>query len=214
MPAWSRLEVTGPAGPIRNTFLRQDGSRLAVVLPGMIGGWLTVAVYYPVLGILDEGFDTLCLDWTHQEVPDRERLREDASAGVRAGAAAGDYRQLILVGKSLGTRAMAEIVMGDAAFARAPTIWLTPLLKDDRVAAALQLLVTPGLIVIGTEDPHHSAEALSELEGRGHRTLVLAGAHHGLAVEGDAVASAEIPRRLVGAVLDYLRAPSSMVIGG
>jgi hypothetical protein len=212
MPAWSHLEVTGPAGPVANTFLRQDGSRLAVVLPGMVGGWLTASVYYPLLGILDEGFDALCLEWVHQQIADRERLREDAVAALRAGAAAGDYRAVMLVGKSLGTRAMAEIVIGDAAFISAPTIWLTPLLRDDRVAAALQSLVTPGLIVIGAEDPHHDVEALSELEARGHRVLVLARAHHGLAVDGDAVASAEIPRQLVGAVRDYLRAPASVAI--
>ena len=207
MPAWDRLEIAGASGPIANTFLRQDGARLAVVLPGMVGGWLTAAVYYPVLAVLDEGLDAVCLDSIYREAPTLERLRDDATAAVHAGMAAGAYTQTVLVGKSLGTLAMAELIASDPDLADAPTIWLTPLLRNARVAAALERLRAPGLFVIGTDDPHHDADALTGLEARGHRVLVLSGAHHGLAIDGDAPRSAEIPRRLVDAVLDYLRRP-------
>ena len=205
MPVWDRLEITGASGPIANTFLRQDGARLAVVLPGIRGGWMTPAVYYPVLGILDEGFDVVCLDSIYRETPGPETLRDDATAAVRAAMAAGGYGQILLAGKSLGTLAMAEMILTDPGFAVPATIWLTPLLRNGRVAAALERLDTPGLIVTGSEDPHHDSEALSKLEARAHRVLVLGGAHHGLAVGGDATRSAEIPRQLVAAVLDYLR---------
>jgi pimeloyl-ACP methyl ester carboxylesterase len=208
MPRRGRLEITGASGPIENTFLRQDGSRLAVVLPGRRGGWLAAAIYYPVIAMLDEGFDALCLESIYIDAPSPATLRDDANAVVRAGRAAGEYRQVALVGKSLGTLAMAELIASDAAFAYAPSIWLTPLLRNDRVAAALERLGAPGLIVVGTQDPLHDVDVLSGLEAQGHRVLVLAGAHHGLAIDGDAPASAEIPRELVRAVLDYLRDPT------
>ncbi|HSR26747.1 MAG TPA: hypothetical protein VLW53_24575 [Candidatus Eisenbacteria bacterium] len=162
--------------------------------------------YYPVLALLDEGLDAVCLDSIYQTFPTLERLRDDAAAAVRAGMAAGGYRQVVLVGKSLGTLAMTELILSDRDFMDGPSIWLTPLLKNDRLTAALERLETPGLIVIGTEDRHHDASRLSELEASGHRVLVLPGAHHGLAIDGDAPGSAEIPRRLVSGVLDYLRA--------
>ena len=204
MPVLDRLDITGSVGPIGNTFFRQDGTRLAVVLPGRRGGWLAIAVCYPVLAMLDLGLDALCLDSVYEEAPPRQTLREDATAALRAGTAAGAYQQVALAGKSLGTLAMAELILHDSDLAGAPTIWLTPLLKDGRVAAALERLARPGLIVIGTDDSHHDAEALSALEARGHRALALAGAHHGLAIDGDARRSAEIPRLLVDAVSDYL----------
>lgn len=206
MPRRDRLEISGPSGPIENTFFRQDGSRLAVVLPGRRGGWLTAAVYYPVLGVLDAGLDVLCLDdWVHDDAPTPVKLRDDVIAAVRAGRATGDYRQVVLVGKSLGTLVMAELISNDAGLADAPSIWLTPLVRDDRVASALRRLDTPALIVIGTEDEHHDPDVLSEMESRAHRVLVLPGTHHGLAIDSDALGSAEIPRTLVRAVLDYLR---------
>jgi hypothetical protein len=208
VPEWGRLDLTGRAGPIGNVFVRQRGTRLAVVLPGMRGGWSTPAVYYPVLGLLDGGLDVLCLDSIYDEMPARERLLEDATAALRAGRAAGDYEQVMLAGKSLGTLAMAELILRDPHFTDAATIWLTPLLKDDRVAAALERLDTTALVVIGSEDSHHDIEVLAGLEARGHRVLVLARAHHGLAISGDARASAEIPRLLVEAVLDYRRDPT------
>jgi pimeloyl-ACP methyl ester carboxylesterase len=204
-----RLDVNGSVGPIGNTFFRQDGTRLAVVLPGSRGGWLTIAVSYPVLAMLDLGLDALCLDSVYEGTPTREALREDATAALRAGTAAGAYQQVVLAGKSLGTLAMAELICDGPDLAGAPTIWLTPLLKDGRVAAALERLASPGLIVIGTDDHHHDAGALSALEARGHRVLVLAGAHHGLAIDGDAIRSAEIPRLLVDAVSDYLGQPDA-----
>lgn len=204
VPRWEHLDVTGAFGPISNDFLRQDGTRLAVVLPGRRGGWLTAAVYYPVLALLDNGFDAVCLDSIYSENPTREQLRDDALAVLRAARAVGDYRHLVLAGKSLGTIAMAELIGGDPDLARARTIWLTPLLRDEQVAAALRQLETPGLIVIGSEDPHHVPGLLTEFQACGHGSLVITGAHHGLAIEGQAIASAAIPAQLVGAVLEYL----------
>jgi len=50
---------------------------------------MTPAVYYPVLGILDEGLDALCLDSIYDQIPARDRLLDNATAAVRAGRAAG-----------------------------------------------------------------------------------------------------------------------------
>ena len=60
-----------------------------MVLPGLGAGWMTPAVYYPVLGILDEGLDALCLDSIYDQIPARDRLLDNATAAVRAGRAAG-----------------------------------------------------------------------------------------------------------------------------
>ena len=203
--------MSGASGPIGNTFLRQGGGRLGIVLPGFLGGWMTAPVYYAVLALLDKGFDVLCLDSIYRDHPDITHLRDDAAAAVRAGQAAGDYAETSLVGKSLGTLAMAELLLADLVSPSTPSIWLTPLLKDIRVKMAIDRLETAGLFVIGTDDQHFDQGALGELHASGHETLILDKANHGLAIDGSAVASAEVPARIVHAVLSY--APKSLVPG-
>jgi hypothetical protein len=61
-----------------------------------------------------------------------------------------------------------------------------------------------GRRLAGTDDPHYDAQQLRELSETGHQTLVLDRAHHGLAIMGDADASARIPLRLVAAIRSYL----------
>ena len=206
---WERLDIRGASGPIGNTFLRQHGSRLGIVLPGFLGGWMTAPVYYAVLALLDKDFDVLCLDSIYRDHPDALHLRDDAAAAVRAGQTAGDYVETTLVGKSLGTLAMAELLLAGFVAPTTPSIWLTPLLNDIRVKAAIDRLETGGLFVIGTDDPHFDPGVLDELRLSGHETLILEKAHHGLAIEGSAVGSAEIPSRIVQAVIGY--APDSLV---
>jgi hypothetical protein len=203
---WTELEVHGASGPIRNTFLRQGGSCLAVALPGFRGGWLVPAVYYPVLCLVDRGADVLCLDSIYQTDPNPERLYQDSLAAIAAGTSAASYREVVVIGKSLGTSAMAELSVRGRLPVGAPTIWLTPLLKADPVVEAIRRLKRPGLIVIGTADPNYVRDRLDSLEQARHSVLVLEGVNHGLAVDGSAERSAEVPHQLVRAVKEYLAA--------
>jgi len=203
---WRTLDLRGTSGPIGNTFLSQDASRIAVVLPGFMGGWSTPATYYPVLALLDRGFDALCLDSVYREHPPVDVLTADARAAVEAGRRAGDYSEVAVVGKSLGTVAVTELVLSGAMPRSTMSIWLTPLLRSERTIAALEALQRRALIVIGTADPHFDQAALDALVARGHVVEVIAGANHGLTVDGDAVKSAQIPPRLVAAVHGYIGA--------
>jgi hypothetical protein len=106
---WTELEINGASGPIRNAFLRQGGSCEAVALPGFRSGWRVPAVYYPVLCLVDRGADVLCLDSIYQTDPNPERLYQDSLAAIAAGTSAGNYREVVVIGKSLGTSAMAEL---------------------------------------------------------------------------------------------------------
>ena len=172
-----------------------------VVLPGFMGGWNTPATYYPVLALLDGGFDALCLDSIYSEHPTIHVLTADAHAALEAARRAGDYSQFAVAGKSLGTLAIAELLLDGTIPADTASIWLTPLLRNERTKSALDAIERRALIVIGTADPHYDPEVLRTLR---HTVAVIEGANHGLAVDGDAVASAEIPRRLVAAVRDYV----------
>ncbi len=203
MADWRSLEIDGPSGRIANTFIVHGRQRVAVVLPGFMGGWTTPATYYPVLALLDAHFDALCLDSIYREHPDVDVLKGDAAAAIAAANAEGAYRDVLLMAKSLGTIAVAELIHDGAVPTTARTIWITPLLRNDRVANALDALQTPALVLIGTQDPAFDQAHLHALAGHDHEVVVLEGANHGLMVEGEAAASARIPGRLVAAVYSY-----------
>jgi len=198
------LQIVGDSGRIDNVHLQGSGRRLALVLPGFRGGWMTAAVYYPVLALQERASDVICLESIYLGQPARDTLHADAAAALQAARAIGSDRGEVIAGKSLGTLQMAELLARGDLGLDTPTIWITPLIRDHAVAAAVASLTSPGLLILGTDDPHYDARLLRELSEKGHQMLILDHAHHGLAITGDADASARIPSRLVAAVRSYL----------
>jgi len=165
---------------------------------------MTAAVYYPVLALQESASDVICMESIYSEHPARDRLYADAAAALQAALAIGSDYGEVIAGKSLGTVQMAELLTRGDLGPDTPTIWLTPLLRDPAIAGAIASLTRPALVVIGTDDHHYDHHQLRKLSDTGHQTLVVRCAHHGLAITGDADASARIPSRLVVAVRSYL----------
>jgi len=198
------LQIVGASGRIDNVHFQGNGRRLALVLPGFRGGWMTAAVYYPVLALQESASDVICLESIYLEHPARDHLHADAAAALQAARAIRPNQREVIAGKSLGTLQMAELMARGDLRSDTSTIWITPLIRDHAVAAAVASVTRPGLLILGTDDPHYDARQLRELSEKGHQTLILDNAHHGLAITGDADASAGIPSRLVAAVRSYL----------
>jgi pimeloyl-ACP methyl ester carboxylesterase len=148
-----------------------DPARTAVLLPGsMLAGM-------PVLAYAQQGLTAA--DWRVVQVWDEfldrgqdaaEWVHERLAAAVRHAAEA---RQILVVAKSLSTRAAA-----DAADHGWPGIWLTPLLDDAESVAALRRRTAPALLIGGTEDPIWNGRIAREISAD---VVELAGADHGLA---------------------------------
>lgn len=148
-----------------------DPARTAVMLPGaMLGGMPSLsfaqqgltAAGWRVVQVWDEFLDRSqdADEWVH------ERL----AAAVRH---APEARQVLVVGKSLGTRAAA-----DAADHGWPGIWLTPLLDNDGSVTALRRRTAPALLIGGTADSMWIGRIAREISDD---VLELEGADHGLA---------------------------------
>ena len=153
-----------------------DPTRVAVVLPGaMLGGMPAVAA--PLYALRDRG-------WSAVQVWDEFRDRSlDATAWTReradaALAAAGDADELVLVAKSLTTRAA-----GLAAERSLKAIWLTPLLNDPECVEMLRRRTAPALLVGGTADPSWDGALARELSDD---VLELPDADHGFGGPGGA----------------------------
>lgn len=212
------LAIAGHRGePVPNRFLRQDAAtdQLAILLPGM-GYTLDMPLFYYAENLLTErGADILRVEYAYgrraefRDASEEERLRwllADATAAFRAGLAQGNYRRPTLVGKSLGTLAMGHLLTTEALPAGGTrAVWLTPLLREERLRAQIGRFGGPSLVAIGTADPLHNPAALDALrETTGAEAVVIEGADHGLDVPGDPVASVRGVEHVVRALQRFV----------
>jgi hypothetical protein len=212
MRTTEELPIAGFGGePVPNAFLRRRGetARLAILLPGFAYTAEMPLFYYAEKLLLDAGADVLRVDYRYhrrpgfRDLPEQEqdrRLLADAQAAHGAALAQRPYREMTLVGKSLGTLAMAHLLAGEPAAERVRAVWLTPLLRVEAVRESIRRHGRASLLAIGTADPHHDPGALDEARAAGCEVVAVEGADHGLDVPGDAVASVRAVERVVAAL--------------
>jgi len=138
-------DITGYRGKlVPHTFSRQPGeaSHLGIIFPGMGYTAQMPLLYYARRVLLAEGADVMAVEQVYaREQGFLECSREEQRAWVRADAAAAwktvtsqqEYERVTLIGKSLGTWAMADLLEIDPPAGRAEAIWLTPLLGENWV---------------------------------------------------------------------------------
>jgi hypothetical protein len=197
---YSTLAVEGFRGePVPNELVRQQAgsTTLAVLLPGRLYTCDMPLFYYAECLLVDRGWDVLRVRYDYRKLDtpisqdeQLERLAIDSRSTLDAGLAEGTYQRVILVGKSLGTIAMAHLV---------PTlegadpwlVWLTPLLKRADVLECVAAGEDRSLVVIGSGDTHFDPAVVDGLRRDNHcATLVIDGGEHSLDLPGDAAGSA------------------------
>ena len=122
MPQQEKLDLkTFNDQPLPNTFFKQEKGtdHLAVLLPGRGYTAQMPLLFYPALQLRERGADVLRLDVNYSEREDFQALEmneqfrhlfAEVAATYQAGLAQGNYRQITLVGKSLGTLAMGHLL--------------------------------------------------------------------------------------------------------
>lgn len=218
MPEPAELSILGHSGqPLPHLYRPQPAGRqpgaaaLALLLPGLGYRLPGPALLYPAEALSQSGHDLLALNAVYtvpefMDAPDPEQLAwltADVTATWAAARAQRDYIHLTLLGKSLGSVSMAQLLTAQLAQplpASRRLVWLTPLLRQPPVVAALLAHAPDSLVVIGTSDPHYLPEVLAEVQAAGAEVLTLPGADHSLLVAGDVQASLAALGQLVGAV--------------
>jgi hypothetical protein len=172
-------------------------------------------LYYPRRLLLERGADVLVVEYDYRgradfrmpRDPERDRwFFDDVAAACGAGLGQRPYYSgVTLVGKSLGTLAMGYLLMEDARLSRARCVWLTPLLRDDRLRAQMRRARGHSLFVIGTADSHYDPAYLEEVRlASGGESVVIEGADHSLEVEGDTIGSIHAVEQTVRAIQQFL----------
>lgn len=210
------LEIAGHNGrPVANQLYRGGGESdwLALVLPGMGYTAAMPLLYYPTFLLLGLGAEVLQVSYDFDRDPAYQRasaqerrrwLAEEVNAAYTAGMAQRTYRRLTLVGKSIGTLAMADLLPQTPADSTR-CVWLTPLLPSPELRAAIRQHPRPSLFAIGTADPGYDAGLLDEVrQATGGEALVFEGTDHSLMLGGDIEGALAIMGRLIAALRAFL----------
>jgi dienelactone hydrolase len=213
------LTIAGYADlPLPNRFFRVSQpsqahpKTLAVILPGLNYSCDMPLLYYPAKLLMGRGADVLQVhsDYTISIFRSANRqnqavwLATDALAALRAGRSQDDYSQLVLVGKSIGSLALASLVRSELGLAAA-AVWLTPLLAQPHLVEAATNSRLPGLFVASRNDPTFDAGALDRIKERTPaETLLFDGANHSLEIPGDALQSLDILRQVLESLQSFL----------
>ncbi len=193
----SSLPVTGYQDkPVANRFFRQEDETrsLAIVFPGYGYNSDMPLLYYPGQIALDRGMDLFNLETDYNRQPAFSRLSDpeqltwldaDADAAFDAALAQRSYRQIIVIGKSLGTMAMGHLLERYPRLPALRWVWLTPILNDPRLVAQIQRNHPASLFAIGAKDHYYDETILQQLtKATQGKLIVVPGADHSLEITG------------------------------
>ena len=221
MAEYLHLDITGYQGRlVPNEFVRPEGSvgRLAILLPGFAYTCDMPLFYYAESLCVAAGIDVLRVEYAYNTVPgflnlpddETDRwLAADVTAAYRAAIEQGAYRELVLIGKSIGTVAMAYLLtMTDRFAGPVRAVWLTPAFGLPHLTELMVRCPDPSLIVIGDADHHYDPAALARLRATtSPEVLVIPGADHSLEIPGDLTASIAALQQTMQAVERFLAEP-------
>ena len=118
-----------------------------------------------------------------------------------------DYEQLFLVGKSAGASKTSRLIERNETLSTAKVIWLTPLIKNEKLFDRLITFNNPSLLIIGDKDRHYDLDRLNRLQGRSNFDVrVIADATHSLEYvdKGNIDASLNILKEVTAAVSEFI----------
>jgi hypothetical protein len=200
--------------PINNKLAsRGNTDKVAILFPGIGYTCQMPVLYYATAVLLDKGYDVLWVEYKYDKsVFSKQSTEEslnwlnfDAEASYNAAMAEGKYKSVVLVGKSLGSFALAHLSKKGV---DAKAVWLTPLLGrsgtvDIDFYNNVKESCKEGLFVIGTSDPLYSEEKVNEL--RQTATVVtIDGADHSLEIDGSPQKSLEALGKMAEAISKFV----------
>jgi pimeloyl-ACP methyl ester carboxylesterase len=200
MYTWNTLSITGfEHKSVPNTFIRQKEitAHTAIILPGLGYTAQMPLLFYINEMLLARDADVLQVNYNYidafrglDSATQHRWLAADSDAAYRALIAQRPYTHLTVVGKSLGTLAMAHLFTTHTFPVHTTALWLTPVLTNAAVREQIAAFIGPSLVVIGTADSYYNPTLLAEIgETPTRRFVIIEGADHGMNVGDDVVQS-------------------------
>lgn len=208
------IEINGYGGEsVPNEFFRQPGgsSSLAVILPGVGYTSAMPLLYYAGRLLIERGCDVLILNYDYRSLVRRasrqeleERLYTDTLHSLSAAYGQRAHTSVLLIGKSLGTMAMAHL-LESRRWPIAASVWLTPILSGENVRQELTRMSERSFVAIGTDDGEYDEPLLQELEQRhGVDVCTIERAEHSIDIDGDVAGSVAAVRNVMQRLQSFL----------
>ena len=199
---------------VPNTFVIQPTStkHLGIILPGYRHSVDMADLHYAGRILLEGGADLLQVEYAYNRTdfmkqPQSEQdkwISNDVFAICDAALAHRSYRQITLVGKSLGTLAMGHLLAEDR-FRSATCVWETPILTVEWLCSRIEQIHPRSLFVFGTADKFYQPDILERLVTvTNGRSVIIEGAHHGLEILDDIPKSLMALNQIVQALQEFL----------
>jgi hypothetical protein len=169
-----------------------DPGRVASFFPGRGYTPNHPLLYYCRMVLLDRGWTVREVHWADGDKTDPEMVLAQAASELDA-VSAGLH---LVVAKSLGTLALPLAVERGLA-----GVWLTPILTEASVAAAVHDLSAPSLLVGGTKDRLWDGELARESAAE---VLELDGGDHSLELGGSVEPSMAALRQVIDRVATFV----------
>ena len=205
------LPIGPPGDQVRNVFHTIGSERLGIIFPGWSYTSEMPLLYYSGRILREAGFDLLQVDYDYPQrgfdlTDDNEgeifaRLKREVYAAVDTVLEGRNYREIVLIGKSLGTRAMLHALERIGGRIKTNCVWLTPVIGDDAFFEQLKSVHVHSIAIIGTDDPHFNESKLKQLNAE---VLVLEGADHALERPGNLQCSVSELEKVTGFIRTFV----------
>lgn len=189
----------------------EHASKLAILLPG--AGYTAQAplLHYSTGVFLHKSVDVLQVNYTYNDkfydpfTMDElvEAIKHDVGTIIDKVLEENSYDGYYLVGKSLGTIAMASLLDKEI-FRNAKAVWLTPLLNRDDVFESMLYSRNESLCFIGDDDMHYNTERYRQFANNPKLvSRILEGADHSLQYKGDPVRSIDLLKTVIKEIDEF-----------
>jgi predicted alpha/beta-hydrolase family hydrolase len=177
-------------------------SHLAIILPGY--GYSTEGplIQYAMQLLFEIGYDVLAINYRYNEndafqkctEPERKNwITEDVLGVCSIALNQPQYKDWVILGKSLGTDGMLKIIENSRHLDSIKLVWLTPGSSHSNICNYLETHEIPSLLLAGTTDSFYNEAEYRSLEGKWYIQIeVYKGADHSLEITNDVRSSIEI----------------------
>ena len=162
--------VTKTNKQLTYTHIKQGSDRICFMFSGTGYTYDKPLLYYATMVMLEQGVDVVHVHYSYSEVERSLPFNDFASLMVsevelvvKKVVGEGDYREVVFLGKSLGTIPIISNYLKDERHSITKFILLTPLLKKDVLFDCLIESDNHILIVIGTDDPYYVQSKVTAL---------------------------------------------------
>ena len=212
-----QITTLAQSSSVPNTFFRQDSDtgHLALILPGLNYTCDMPLLYYATQIMLEAGADVVQVKYDYTQTRSgssastlNERfgdLQTDVTQIARIALMQRDYKHLTLIGKSLGTLAIPNLLKADLPLRPHSCVYLTPILNELLPIRDLIQTCPRNLFVIGTGDRYFDSELISQLiSPNADNFMIIDGVNHSLEYPEDSLRSLEVLDKVIRGMQNFL----------